>query len=160
MSTASPDGRWIAFARNHPTIDGPDQSIWLCAVDGQPVQLRRLGADTEEISAIIWSADSRRVAFLTNDAILGVYEPATLTLVASGYVRYPNANYPPKFMVRDLAFTDDGHAVSYVPCERTYLPVSGSERWTEQISCSPGREALAIADLAARQARLHPDRPF
>ncbi len=160
MSATSPDGKWVAFARNHPTLDGPDQSIWFGDVKGRAVQLRKLGADTEAISAIVWSADSRFVAYLTNDAILGVYEAATQDRIASGYLRYPNVNYPPKYMVRELAFSADGESVTYLPCERTFERVPDSERWTEHTTCSAARESRVIADLARQQAMVHPGRAF
>ena len=160
MSATSPDGRWVAFARNHVSIDPPEQTIWLGPTAGRAVELRKLGPDTEEISAIVWSADSRRVGFLTNDAILGVYEADTRARIASGYLRYPNVNYPPKYMVKELVFSADGASVSYVPCERTYDRLSPQDRWIEHTTCASARDTREVADLARQQAELHPRRSF
>jgi WD40 repeat protein len=157
MSATSPDGKWVAFARNHPTIDGPDQSIWLRPAGGSGVQLRKLGGDAEWISAIAWSADSRRVAFLTMDAVIDIYDTATRKQIASGHIRQPNGSYPPKYAVRDVSLSADGATITYVPCERNpYVLNSRPER----LSCSGDQETLAVDGLADRQARLYPGRAF
>jgi hypothetical protein len=158
VSVDSPDGRWTAFARNHPNIDPPSQTIWLQPAGGSPNTLRALAPDAEWISAIVWSSDSTRVGFLTMDAVLDVYDPTTRKRVFGGLVRWPNMNYPPRYMVQDLAFSADGRSVSFVPCERTYTPVPGTgSRLEHHIICGNGRESAVLTDLIERQARVRPD---
>lgn len=122
------------------------------------------GISIRSISEIMWSADSGRVGFLTNEAILGVYDTSTGSPVASGYLRYPNVNYPPKFVARAVAFSADGSFVTFQPCERTFGSEWDAEHRREQLvehtECQDRRDTRAIADLAQQQARFHPGRAF
>jgi hypothetical protein len=137
MSTVSPDGLWVAFARNHPNPDPPSQTIWLGPARGSAVRLRALGGDVEWISAIVWSADSWRVGFLTMDAVLDVYDASTRARVFGGLVRWPNSDYPPRQMLRDLSFSADGQSVSFVPCERVYRPAPArAAGWNRRLTAA------------------------
>jgi hypothetical protein len=147
----------VAYARNHPTLDGPDQSVWLRSASGSAVQLRKLGADSEWITAIVWSVDSRRIAFLTMDAVLDVYDVASRSRLASGYVLPNRGDYPPRYAVRDVSFSIDGGAVTFLPCERNYDVTNDRP---ERLTCRDSRESLTIAELADRQARLYQGRVF
>lgn len=157
LSAISPDGRWVALVRNHPTIDGPEQSIWLGPADGTARQLRRLAPDAEWTTAIVWSADSRRVGFVTMDAVIDVYDSSGPTRVASGYVRRPNTGYPPVLALRDPSFSADGRELTFVPCERNYGVTNDRP---DRLRCEERRDVLRIDELADWQARFHPGRAF
>ena len=66
----SPDGRVVAFVKNHPDVDPPNQSLWLQASNRAATELARLAPDADWCNLIVWSADSRRVAFLVSDAVV------------------------------------------------------------------------------------------
>ena len=72
LRVPSPDGRVVAFVKNHPDFDPPNQSLWLQTSNGAATQLTRLAPDADWCNLIVWSADSRRVAFLVSDAIVYV----------------------------------------------------------------------------------------
>jgi len=59
----SPDGRVVAFVRNHPNVDPPDQSLWLKDSNGRATELTRLAPDADWCNLIVWSSDSTRVTF-------------------------------------------------------------------------------------------------
>ncbi len=116
----SPDGRVVAFVRNHPDVDPPNQSLWLQPANGAPLKLAQLAPDAEWCNFIVWSADSRRVAFLVSDAILHVYDGRSRAKVFSGFVGRRSWDQPPRYSLRDLALSADGASVTFRECEHTW----------------------------------------
>jgi hypothetical protein len=123
----SPDGRVVAFVRNHPSVDPPDQSLWLQSSKGRATELARLAPDAEWCNLIVWSADSRRVAFLVSDAILYVYDGQSQGKVFSGFVGRCSWAQPPRYALRDLTLSSDGASVTFRECEHTW-PLNPPER--------------------------------
>lgn len=117
LETPSPDGTITAFVKNHYTIDGPDQSIWLRFGDGSKKKLQRLAADQDWCSLIVWSGDSSRVGFLIQDAHLFAYDSGTGDLVADEWL-VEQDGYPPTYRVRNLALSEEGRRVSFRRCRR------------------------------------------
>lgn len=128
VQALSPDGRFIAFVRNHPSTDPPDQSLWLARVNGRPTRLMDLPPDSMWSDEILWSGDSRRVAFVIADSVLLVYEAASAERVFSGFVGRPSRDYPPRYILEDVSLSSDGRAVTFVECERSYVPVLSSRQ--------------------------------
>ena len=110
VSAKSPDSRYVAYVRNHPTIDPPEQSIWL----GE-TQIERLGGDTDWCNTIVWSADSARVAYLIQDARLVVVDAKTAKPVTSLWL-VPRDGYPTSHEAKHLALTREG--VQFDDCVR------------------------------------------
>lgn len=123
LQVFSPDGRYVAFVKNHPNIDPYDQSLWLRPAEGSPVRLARVPPDAWWCDRIVWSADSRRVGFVVSDAIVHVYDATTRARVFSGFVGRRSWDTPPKYILRDVSLGDDGTSVSFRECERTWVPV-------------------------------------
>jgi hypothetical protein len=120
VSVPSPDGRFVAFVRNHPNLDPPDQSLWLQASNGAATELTRLAPDADWCNLIVWSSDSRRVAFLVSDAIVYVYDSQSNARVFAGFVGRRSWDQPPRYTLRDLALSDDGASVTFRECEHTW----------------------------------------
>ena len=61
----SPDGRYAALVRNHPTIDGPSQTLHIRDnVNGTETKILQLGEDSQWCSRIEWEKDSSSVVFV------------------------------------------------------------------------------------------------
>ena len=110
VSAKSPDGRYVAFVRNHPTIDPPEQSIWLGGT-----QIERLGGDVDWCRRIVWSDDSSRVAYLIQDARLVVVDARSAKPVASVWL-VPHDAYPTSHAAECIKLTPEG--VQYDDCVR------------------------------------------
>ena len=128
LRVASPDGRHVAFVRNHPNIDPSDQSLWLQLADGPAVRVGRVPPDAFWCDRIVWSADSRFVAFVVADAIVQVFDAATRERVFSGFVGRRSWDTPPKYILRDVSLGADGRSVSFRECEKTYVPIEPAQQ--------------------------------
>jgi hypothetical protein len=117
VSVPSPDGRAVAFVRNHPTIDGPDQSVWLVEGEGAAKQIRRLGGDIDWCNTIVWSADGSTVGFLIQDARLLTVDRRSMTVISEKWL-VENRDYPPSGFVTALALSDDGREAIFQSCRR------------------------------------------
>lgn len=118
VSAESPDHRFVAFVRNHPSIDPPDQSVWLTDRSGATSMLRKLGGDTEWCNRIVWSGDSTVVGFLIMDARLDTYDVVTRVRQASVWLNGNNGDYPPTGTAVDLALSADGRSATFKACGR------------------------------------------
>lgn len=127
LAAASPDGRSLAWIRNHTTLDGPSQSIWLGPVGDTSVQLRRLGEDSDWCNTIVWSADSSTVAYLVQDARLLTADRSSRRIVSEKWLTEWQGEYPPYRMVRNLSLSADGREAHFRDCART-RHASGHER--------------------------------
>jgi len=160
----SPDGRVVAFVRNHPNVDPPDQSLWLKDSNGRSTELTRLAPDADWCNLIVWSSDNRRVAFLVSDAIVYVYDGPSHAQVFSGFVGRRSWAQPPQYTVRDLALSDDGTRVTFRECEHTWQPnpperqnARGSRVHRVDGGCSDAK-TVTLADVPAASL-LAPGRP-
>lgn len=120
LRVPSPDGRFVAFVRNHPDLDPPNQSLWLQAANGRATELTRLAPDADWCDFIVWSADSHRVGFLVSGAIVHVYDAQSHAQVFSGFVGRRSWDQPPRYTLRDLALSNDGASVTFRECEHTW----------------------------------------
>jgi hypothetical protein len=159
VSAPSPDGRVLAFVRNHPNVDPPDQSLWLQASDGTANEVARLAPDADWCNLIVWSSDSRRVAFLVSDAIVYVYDRQSQERVFAGFVGRRSWDTPPRYILRDLSLSDDGSSITFRECDRTWRPAPAerqNRRGTrvEQVEsgCS-GAKAVAFAEVPRSNLR-------
>jgi hypothetical protein len=118
VSRLSPDGRYRAFVRNHPSIDPPEQSLWLGADDGGTAgQIRKLSGDQDWCNVIEWAGDSRSVAFLVQDARLILVDPATRRMILDRWL-VPQDGYPPSQVVSALSLSLDGSSARFKACRR------------------------------------------
>ena len=92
------------------------------AAERPATELARLAPDADWCNLIVWSADSRRVAFLVSDAIVYVYDGQSHAKVFSGFVGRRSWDVPPRYILRDLALSADGTRVTFRECERTWSP--------------------------------------
>jgi hypothetical protein len=155
LRVPSPDGRVIAFVRNHPNVDPPDQSLWLQASNSQATELTRLAPDADWCNFIVWSADSRRVAFLVSDAVVYVYDGRSHAQVFSGFVGRRSWDTPPRYILQDLALSSEGSSVTFRECERTWKPSTpdrqnarGSRVHRVDGGCSDAK-TVTLADVPA-----------
>jgi len=149
----SPDGRVVAFVRNHPDFDPPNQSLWLQASNGRATELTRLAPDAEWCNLIVWSADSRRVAFLVSDAVVYVYDGQSQQRVFAGFLGRRSWDQPPRYTLRDLSLSSDGASVTFRECEHAWQlspPERQNARGTRvhrvEGGCSEMR-TVALADV-------------
>ena len=164
LRVPSPDGRVIAFVRNHPNVDPPDQSLWLQASNGAAAELTRLAPDADWCNLIVWSSDSRRVAFLVSDAIVYVYDSQSNARVFAGFVGRRSWDTPPRHTLRGLALSNDGASVTFHECEHTWQRnpperqnARGSRVHRVDLGCSDPK-AVTLADVPAANL-LAPGRP-
>ena len=164
LRAPSPDGRVVAFVRNHPDVDPPNQSLWLQASNGAATELARLAPDADWCNLIVWSADSRRVAFLVSDAVLYVYDGQSHAKVFSGFVGRRSWDQPPRYTLQDLALSSDGASVTFRECEHTWRPnpperqnARGTRVHRVDGGCSDPR-TVALADVPVPNL-LAPGRP-
>jgi hypothetical protein len=164
LRVPSPDGRVVAFVKNHPDFDPPNQSLWLQTSSGATTELTRLAPDADWCNLIVWSSDSRRVAFLVSDAIVYVYDGQSQAQVFAGFVGRRSWDQPPRFTVRDLAVSDDGTRVTFRECEHTWQPnpperqnTRGSRVHRVDGGCSDPK-TVRLADVPAANL-LAPGRP-
>jgi hypothetical protein len=118
----SPDGRYAAFVRNHPNLDPTDQSLWIQATGGTAERVMQVPPDAFWCDTILWSADSRRVAFIVANAIVHVFDPASRRLVFSGFVGRRSWDTPPRYILSGAALMGDGSGMVFRECERDYVP--------------------------------------
>ncbi|HEU5162243.1 MAG TPA: hypothetical protein VFV54_03765 [Thermoanaerobaculia bacterium] len=117
VSVAAPNGGAVAFVRNHPSIDPPEQSIWL-EVDGNATKIKTLGPDSDWCNRIVWSADGSTVAFLVQDARLITIDRASRRIVTEKWLPEWKGSYPPERVVTDVTLSADGREVRFVECAR------------------------------------------
>ena len=117
LSAVSPDGRYVALVRNHPSIDPPRQSLWVGKRDGTLQNIKQLGEDTSWSNLAVWSSDNSTVAFLVQDAQLVTVDAASKT-IASEHWLTSNDDYPPAKMVKDLSLSADGRTAHFRECAR------------------------------------------
>jgi hypothetical protein len=49
VRAVSPDGRHVAFVRNHPSVDPPDQTLWLGDANGDAKEVARLAGSKTSV---------------------------------------------------------------------------------------------------------------
>lgn len=113
----SPDGSSEASVRAHPSLDPPAQSLWL-GRRGEPMKrLARLAEDQEWCDEIVWTEDGERVGFLISGARLDLYAAPEGRFLGSSHL-LPAGVDPGTREARRLAFSSDGHSVSFANCVR------------------------------------------
>jgi hypothetical protein len=128
VRAASPDGRFLAFVRNHPEIDPPNQTLWLQPAGGPAVPLAQVPPDAFTCNLIVWSLDSRRVAFVIQDAIIQVFEAETSSRVFSGFVGKRSWDVPASSVLKDVSLSPDGRRVTFRQCERSWRPADAARQ--------------------------------
>ena len=75
ISLESEDGRWRATVRSRVTLNPPRQDLLLTDLrDGAETRLAELSGEEERCVAVVWSVDSRRLAFLLDGTRLLVFD--------------------------------------------------------------------------------------
>ena len=128
VSAKSPDGRHIAFVRNHPSIDPPAQSLWLSSKGRSSRKLKSLGEDADCCDKIVWSADSSTVSFLVQDARLITADASTGLIVSELWLTERRDGVPPSGMISDLSLSNDGREAKFRDCRREISPESRKSR--------------------------------
>ncbi len=118
VSATSPDGRFVAFVRNHPSLDPPSQSIWLGVVGGSATKLKMLGPDSDWCNTIAWSPDSSSVGFLVQDARLIAVDARAGRVVFEQWLTDWKGEYPPSRVVQDLSLSGGGREARFRDCGR------------------------------------------
>ncbi len=127
LTAKSPNGRHIAFVRNHPSLDPPAQSLWLSTRGRASQKLRSLGEDGDLCRTIVWSADSSTVSFLVHDARLITVDAETARIVSEKWLTGASGEIPADQAVADLSLSDNGREARFRICRR--MPArSGGER--------------------------------
>jgi hypothetical protein len=125
----SPDGRYVAFVRQGFSIDPPDDHLYLAAAGAAPRRLMSLAPDADWCQTIIWTSDSRHVAFLVRDQQLAVFDAATAEHIAMVVLVHADG-YPGSQGARDVTLGTDGRITF--------------ERFERATNRSLGRESTAI----------------
>jgi hypothetical protein len=118
VSVTSPDGRFVAFVRNHPNVDPPAQSIWLQSTGASAAKLKALGGDSDWCDRIVWSADSSTVSYLVQGARLITVDALTGRVLSEQWLTDWQGEYPPHRRVRDLSLSPTGNEARYRDCDR------------------------------------------
>ena len=118
VSVMSPDGRFIAFVRNHPTLDPPSQSIWLEAIGRSATELKTLGSDSDWCHTIVWSSDSSTVSYLVQDARLITADAHAQRIVSEKWLTDWKGEYPPYRFVTGLSLSNHGREAVFQSCPR------------------------------------------
>ena len=134
VSAASPDGRYVAVVRNHPSIDPPNQRLWVGDRDGALQRLKQLGEDVAWSNLLVWSADSSTVSFLVQDAELVTVDARSRQIISEHRLADSEAGYPTALMVKDLSLSSDGRHARFRQCRR---PDSRSDFVHDAVDCGP-----------------------
>ena len=68
LSVPSPDGEYLAYVEDSPSIDPPNQSLWIERIDKIRFMLiAGLAGDVDFIKEVAWSPDSQIVVFHSKD---------------------------------------------------------------------------------------------
>jgi hypothetical protein len=106
-TSTSPDGRYYAFVRQHLNVDPPDDHIYLGTAGRSARRIMSLAPDADWCRAILWTPDSRTVAFLINEQRLALFDTRTLSQIAT--VTLVDADgYPGSQEARDVSLANDG----------------------------------------------------
>ena len=125
--SVSPDGRHAAFVRQGLNIDPPDDYLFLGEGRGRARCLMHLAPDSDWCRTIVWTQDSRLVAYLVRDQQLAIFDTATFEHVAMlPLVRADG--YPGSEGARHVVLDDGGRAVSFERFERASGRALASER--------------------------------
>jgi hypothetical protein len=118
LAQESPDGHFVAFVRNHLSIDPPNQSIWVGKVGGPMTRVEKLFEDMDWCSTIAWSADSSTVAFVIRRGRLRVVDAASGNSMFNDWVVEWHGEYPTNNNIEDLTLSSDGKAARFRVCHR------------------------------------------
>ena len=67
LSEISPDGMFNAYVSESPSMDPPNQSLFVSRSSGNEFRLiEELPEDIEYVKQIVWSPDGKKVVFATN----------------------------------------------------------------------------------------------
>jgi hypothetical protein len=128
VEVTSPDARYRAFVRNHASIDPPSQSLWITGERGEPNPVMRLAEDRDWCDSVVWSDDSRAVAFLVQGARLILVDAASRQVRVDRWL-VDRRGYPPSHVVTGLSLGQHGSEARFTDCVRgTAVCVSRTER--------------------------------
>ena len=117
VSLVSPDGRYLAVVRNQPSIDPPNQSLWVGERNGPLHKVRQLGEDAAWCNLAVWSADSSTVSFMVMDAELVTVDARSRQVISEQWL-VEGDDYPPAKMVKGLSLSADGRQAVFRECRR------------------------------------------
>jgi hypothetical protein len=72
VSATSPNGRFVAYVRNHPSFDPPDQTLWIRDQYGNETKIAKLGEDSQWCNRIQWLEDSSTATFVVEGTAYSV----------------------------------------------------------------------------------------
>lgn len=117
VSAVSPDGRYLALVRNHPSFDPPHQSLWVGERHGALEKVKQLGEDVAWCDVVVWSADSSTVSFVVMDAELVTVDARSRQIVTEQRL-VDASDYPSAKMVKGLSLSRDGRNALFRECGR------------------------------------------
>ena len=75
LSVRSPDGQYEAYVEDWPSIDGPNQSLFVEREDKlRFLRIAKLPEDVDSIKEILWSPDSQMVVFHSWDHLQLIFQ--------------------------------------------------------------------------------------
>ena len=117
-SAWSPDMEFEAYVLEWPSIDPPNQTLYIQRRDEQHfVIVAKLGEDVDSIRSIRWSDGADLVVFLTRNYLYAVHTPGFETVaipLANEFYRYRTGKFGtygggiPKKEVTDIVFSEPG----------------------------------------------------
>lgn len=133
-ASQSPNLRYTVEIRNHPTIDPPEQSLWIGETNGRLRYVAGVASDTVWGGPVAWSQDSSLFAFVVASKIV-VVEPSTGAVRLEQWL-IPREDHVSRSRneIRYIGFAQDSSAVVAQICTRqtprclkpTAIPVPAS----------------------------------
>ena len=116
LSSAAPAGGAVAEVRVDRCGTGWCEGLWVGPSNDGAVRVAQLSKG-ERTDEIVWTADSKRVAFLVNGHQLWIFDVATQA--PAGRLNLVDADGPPTTRVaRGVTFSANGAAITFDDCPR------------------------------------------
>lgn len=120
-ASQSPDLRYTVEIRNHPTIDPPEQSLWIGETNGQLRYVAGVASDTGWSGPCAWSQDSSLFAFVVGAKVV-VVEPTTGAVRLEQWLIHREDHVSrSRNEIRYIGFAQDSSAVVAQICTRQKL---------------------------------------
>lgn len=115
----SPDRSRVAYVTDRTCGESPCQSLWIGTSVRNARSVATLARGSEQCDAVVWTKDSRRVAFLINAYQLRIYNAET-GMPAGQVDLLQRDGTPTSRIARGVTFSDNGRAVTFDDCPRVH----------------------------------------
>lgn len=116
--TFSPDGRWIAFVRQHPF--GEPSTLWLMRPDGS--EKHRIASDASGWAQLAWSPEGDEIVYVGSDS--GAQTDLFVVDVSDGVVR--RLTDTPLMNEREPDWAPDGTLIAYAAAPLSGVNLQGT----------------------------------